>query len=61
MGKSWWQQINLKLYISFPKDPDDKIKESLFKKVAILSDTIRDYFRLYWKPGTYFAVNKTIV
>jgi Transposase IS4 len=61
MSKDWWQQINLKLYISFLKVPDDKTKESPFEKVATLSDTIRDYFRLYWKPGTHLAVDETIV
>jgi len=61
MGKSWWQQIDLKLHILFPKDPNNKTKESPFKKIATLSDTIRDCFRLYWKLRTHLAVNKTIV
>ena len=43
-----------------PKHPDNKTKESPFDKIATLSDDIRDRFRLYWKPGTYLAVNKTI-
>ena len=61
ISKDRWQQIDLKLYISFLKDPNDKIKESPFNKVATLSDTIRDSFRLYWKPRTYLAVDETIV
>jgi len=61
MGKNRWQQIDSKLHISFPKDPDDKTKESPFDKIATLSDTIRDRFRRYWKPGTHLAVDETIV
>ena len=61
MSKDWWQQIDSKLHISFLKDPNDKTKESPFNKIATLSDTIRDRFRLYWKPGTHLAVNKTII
>ena len=61
ISKDWWQQINLKLYVSIPKLPDDEMKESPFDKIATLSDTLCDRFRLYWKPGTYLAVNKTIV
>lgn len=60
MSKNHWQQIDLKLYISLPKDPSSKIKESPFDKIAILSDTLRDRFRQYQKPGTYFAVDETI-
>jgi len=47
IGKNRWQQIDLKLYILFLKDPDNKTKESPFNKIATLSDTIRDRFRLY--------------
>jgi len=47
ISKDRWQQINLKLYISTPKLPGDEIKESPFNKIATLSDTLRDRFRLY--------------
>ena len=60
MGKNRWEQIDLKLYISLPKHLSSKAKESPFDKIAILSDTLRDRFRLYWKPGTYLAVDEMI-
>jgi hypothetical protein len=47
ISKNWWQQINLKLYISALKLPGDETKESPFDKIATLSDTLRDRFRLY--------------
>ena len=47
MSKNQWQQIDLKLHISTPKLPGDKTKESLFNKIATLSDTLHDRFWLY--------------
>jgi len=61
ISKDWWQQIDLKLYILTPKLPSNETKESPFNKIATLSDTLRDRFRLYWKPGTHLAVNKTVI
>jgi len=60
ISKNRWQQIDLKLYILFPKHLNNKTKESPFNKIAILSDTLRDRFQLYWTPRTHLAVNKTI-
>ena len=60
MSKTRWQQIDSKLHISFPKGPGDPAKESPFDKVITLSDTLRDRFRQYQKPGTHLAVNETI-
>jgi hypothetical protein len=60
ISKDRWQQIDSKLYISLPKHPDNKTKESPFHKIATLSDTLRDCFRQYWKPGTHLAVDETI-
>ena len=56
-----WQQIDSKLQVLTPKIPGDKAKESPFDKIATLSDTLRDRFRLYWKSGTRLAVDETIV
>jgi len=61
ISKDWWQQINLKLHVSTPKLPSDETKESPFDKIATLSNTLRNRFRLYWKPGTHLAVNEIIV
>ena len=61
MSKNRWQQIDSKLHISTPKLPGDETKESPFDKIATLSDTLRDRFWLYWKPGTHLAVDETIV
>jgi hypothetical protein len=47
MGKTRWQQIDLKLHISIPKHPDSNIRESPFDKITTLSDVLRDRFRLY--------------
>ena len=47
INKDRWEQINLKLYISFLKPPDDKIKESSFNKIAILSNILHNSFRRY--------------
>ena len=60
MGKNCWQQIDLKLYISFPKHPNNKIKESPFNKIAALNNTLYDYFQLYWILRTHLTINKTI-
>jgi hypothetical protein len=61
ISKDRWQQINSKLHVLTPKIPSDKAKESPFDKIATLSNTLRDRFRLYWKSRTRLAVNKTIV
>ena len=60
IGKSRWQQIDLKLHISIPKHPNSNIRESPFDKITTLSDILRDRFRLYWTPGTHLAVDETI-
>jgi hypothetical protein len=47
ISKNRWQQINLKLYILTLKPPSDETKESPFNKIATLSDTLYNRFRLY--------------
>jgi len=47
ISKTCWQQIDLKLYISFPKDLGDPAKELPFDKVITLSNTLRGRFWQY--------------
>ena len=60
ISKDYWEQIDLKLYISLPKDLSSKAKESPFNKIVTLNNTLYDCFRFYQTPGTHLAVNKII-
>ena len=44
ISKDYWQQINLKLYISLPKYPNSKIKKSPFYKIVTLNNTLYNCF-----------------
>ena len=52
-----WQQIDRFFHISKPKPGET---EKPFQKLEPLSDTLRQGFKKYWKPGTHLAVDETI-
>ena len=52
-----WQQIDRFFHISKPSPAQ---KETPFAKLEPLSDTLRQIFKKYWKPGTHLAVDETI-
>ena len=52
-----WQQIDRFFHISKPSLAQ---KETLFAKLEPLSDTLRQIFKKYWKPGTHLAVDEII-
>ena len=54
-----WQQIDRYFHISKPHPPGHK-SETPFVKLESLSDTLRQVFKKYWKPGTHLAVDETI-
>ena len=56
-----WQQIDRFFHISEPHAPEHgHSQETPFAKLEPLSDTLRQTFKKYWKPGTHLAVDETI-
>ena len=58
IGLTRWQQIDRFFHISKPQTGHKQ--ERPFVKLEPLSDTLRQAFKKYWKPGTHLAVDETI-